>query len=74
MVTRAIDRDELPPGTDAQLVLDLIRAIVDDRVRTSSRRMDTTWLTLAVRTVVAGARAGTLRRGRRTGRLVTCVK
>ena len=58
MVTRAIDRGEVPPGTDARLVLDLVRAIVDGRA--SSRRLDTTWLTIAVRTVVAGARAGTL--------------
>jgi AcrR family transcriptional regulator len=58
MVTRAIDRGELPPGTDAPLLLDLVRAIVD--ARGSSRRLNTTWLTLAVRTVIAGARAGTL--------------
>src|SRR5262245_55582329 len=64
MVKRAIDRGELPPGTDTQLLLDLVRAIVD--ARSSSRRLDTTWLTLAVRTVIAGARAGTLARGRRT--------
>jgi AcrR family transcriptional regulator len=63
MVTRAIDRGELPPGTDAGLLLDLVRAIVD--ARGSSRRLNTTWLTLAVRTVIAGARAGTLVRGRR---------
>ncbi len=64
MVTRAIERGEVPPGTDARLLLDLVRAIVD--ARGSSRRLDTTWLTLAVRTVIAGARAGTLVRGRRT--------
>ena len=64
MVTRAIDRGELPAGTDAQLLLDLVRAIVD--ARGSSRRLDTTWLTVAVRTVIAGARAGTLVRGRKT--------
>jgi AcrR family transcriptional regulator len=63
MVTRAIDRGEVPPGTDARLLLDLVRALAD--ARGSSRRLDTTWLTLAVRTVVAGARAGTLVRGRR---------
>lgn len=51
MVTRAIERGELPPGTDAQLLLHLVRAIVDTR---------RSWLTLAVRTVIAGARAGTL--------------
>jgi AcrR family transcriptional regulator len=64
MVTRAIDRGEVPPGSDAQLLLDLVRAIVD--ARSSSDRLDTTWLTLAVRTVIAGARAGTLTRSRMT--------
>jgi AcrR family transcriptional regulator len=51
MVMRAVDRGELPPGTDAQLLLHLVRALVDARPA---------WLTLAVRTVLAGARAGTL--------------
>jgi AcrR family transcriptional regulator len=60
MVKRAIDRGELPPRTDVQLVFDLVRAIVDSR--RSSARLDTGWLTLAVRTVLAGARAGTLTR------------
>jgi AcrR family transcriptional regulator len=64
MVTRAIDRGELPPGTDAQLLLDLVRTLVDSRG--SSGRLDTIWLTLAVRTVIGGARAGTLVRGRKT--------
>jgi hypothetical protein len=62
MVTRGIDRGELPPRTDVQLVIDLVRAIVDSRP--SSGRPDMRWLTLAVRTVIAGARAGTLVRGR----------
>jgi AcrR family transcriptional regulator len=70
MVTRAIDRGEVPPGTDARLLLDLVRAIVD--ARGSSRRLNTTWLTLAVRTVIAGARAGTLVR-RRRARSVTAA-
>lgn len=61
MVTRAIDRGELPPRTDAQLVLDLVRAIVDaGDARGAARRLDRTWLTLGVRTVVAGARAAAL--------------
>jgi AcrR family transcriptional regulator len=64
MIARAVDRGEVPRGTDAQLLLDLVRAIVDSR--SSSCRLDTGWLTLAVRTVIAGARAGTLVRGRRT--------
>ena len=58
MVTRAIDRGDLPPATDAQLLLDFVRAIVDSRG--SSHPLDTAWLSIAVRTVVAGARAGTL--------------
>lgn len=58
MVTRAIDRGDLPRGTDAPLLLDFVRAIVDSRA--SSRRLDAAWLRTAVRTVVAGARAGTL--------------
>lgn len=62
MVRRAVDRGELPPGTDAQLLLDLVRAIAD--LRSAPRRLDASWLTLAVRTVIAGARAGTLVRGR----------
>lgn len=63
MVTHAIHRGELPLNTDAQLLLDVVRAIVDSR--SSSRRLDANWLTLAVQTVIAGARAGTLARGRR---------
>ena len=59
MVTRAIDRGEVPPGTDPQLLLHVVRAIVD------ARKLDTSWLILGVRTVLAGARAGTLERGRR---------
>ena len=58
MVTRAIDRGEVPAGTDPQVVLHLVRAIVD------ARRLDKAWLRLAVRTVIAGARAGALERGR----------
>lgn len=57
IVTRAIARRELPPETDAQLVLDFVRAIVDAR---RAARLDPAWLEAAVRTVVEGARAGTL--------------
>lgn len=65
MVQRAIDRGELPPGTDAQLLIDFVRAIANASDRRSSRQSTATWLTLAVRTVIAGAGAGTLARGRR---------
>jgi AcrR family transcriptional regulator len=64
MVTRGINRGELPPRTEAQLLLDLVRALVDSR--NSSRGLDTVGLSLAVRTVTAGARAGTLVRSRGT--------
>jgi AcrR family transcriptional regulator len=63
MVARAIERGELPTGTDTQILLDLVRALVDSRRFTS--RLDKSWLTLAVRTVSAGARAGTLVPSRR---------
>jgi AcrR family transcriptional regulator len=58
MVTRAIERGEVPPGTDPQLLLHVVRAIAD------AHRLDRNWLILAVRTAIAGARAGTLERGR----------
>ena len=67
MATRAIERGEIPPGTDAQLVLDLVRALVDDGVRRASGRLEPTWTLLAVRTVIAGARAGALTQGGRPG-------
>ncbi|GAB4519841.1 MAG: TetR/AcrR family transcriptional regulator [Haliangiales bacterium] len=58
MVTRAVERGDVPPGTDAQLLLDFVRAIVDSRASAGS--LDAEWLSVAVRTVIAGARAGTL--------------
>lgn len=58
MVSRAVERGELPTGTDTQLLLDLVRAIVD--FHSSASQLDKGWLTLAVRTVSASARAGTL--------------
>jgi AcrR family transcriptional regulator len=60
MVARAVGRGELPPETEAPLVLHLVRAIVDAR----DSSPETSWLTLAVRTVIAGARAGALARQR----------
>jgi AcrR family transcriptional regulator len=67
MVTRAINRGELPAGTDAGLLLDLVRSVVDARFRGGRGRLDATWLRIAVSTVVAGARSGTLvRQSRRS--------
>jgi AcrR family transcriptional regulator len=57
MVTRSIERRQLPAGTDAHLLLYFVRAIVDSR---GALPLDAKWLGVAVRTVVAGARAGTL--------------
>lgn len=54
MVTRAIDRGEVPPGTDPEALLHVVRAIAD------ARRSNRSWLILAVRTAIAGARAGAL--------------
>jgi len=65
MVTRAIDRAEIPPRTDPELVLHVVRAVVD------ARPGDAAWVRLAVRTVIAGARARTLERGRRKARSIT---
>jgi AcrR family transcriptional regulator len=68
MVTRAVDRGEIPRATDAQLLLDLVRIIVEARVGGSSRTLNTDALILAVRTILAGARAGTLVGRRQTRR------
>ncbi len=59
MITRAIERGELPVGTDSRLLLDFIRALADDSAR-RSLQLDTARLTLAVKTVIAGARTGVL--------------
>ena len=65
MVTRAIDRGQLPGGTDAELLLELVRSVVDARFGGRRGRLDAAWLATAVRTLVAGARSGTLVRRRR---------
>lgn len=62
MVTRAIERRALPAGTDVQRLLDFVRAIVDFR---GAQPLDASWLRAAVRTVLAGANAGTLGRAGR---------
>jgi AcrR family transcriptional regulator len=60
MVKRAVNRGELPAGTDADLLLELVRSVVDARFNKGRGRLDATWLKIAVRTIVAGARSGTL--------------
>jgi AcrR family transcriptional regulator len=60
MVKRAVERGELPARTDVELLLELARSVVDTRLKSSRGRLDATWLTAAIRTIVAGARSGTL--------------
>lgn len=67
MVTRAVARGELPRGTDPRLLLGMIGAVVDAWNARSSGRLKAELLEAAVRTVVVGARSGSLVRsnGRR---------
>lgn len=67
MVTRAVARGELPQGTDPPLLLGMIGAVVDAWNANASGRLKADLLDTAVRTIVAGARAGSLVRssGRR---------
>ena len=60
MVTRAVARGELPGGTDPRLLLGMLGAIVDAWNAGSSGRLKAELLEAAVRTVVAGARSGSL--------------
>ena len=65
MLTRAIARGQLPVRTDTEILLQLVRYAVDGRFNTGRGRLDATWLATAIRTIVAGARAGTLVAARR---------
>jgi len=60
MVTRAIARGELPDGTDPRLLLGMLGAVVDAWNARSPGRLKAELLEAAVRTVVAGARSGSL--------------
>jgi AcrR family transcriptional regulator len=60
MVTRAIARGELPKGTDPRLLLRMLGAIVDAWTASSSGRLKSELLEAAVRTIVVGARSGSL--------------
>jgi AcrR family transcriptional regulator len=70
MVTRAIARGELPDGTDPRLLLGMLGAVVDAWNASSSGRLEAELLEAAVRTVVAGARSGSLVRPTRRRRSV----
>lgn len=66
MVTRAVARGELPAGTDPRLLLGMLGAIVDAWNARSRGTLKAELLEAAVRTVVAGARSGSLVSRRRT--------
>jgi len=70
MVTRAVARGELPRGTDPRLLLRMLKAVVEAWNASSSGRLKAELLEVAVRTIVAGARSGSLVRsgGRRVPR------
>ncbi len=65
MVTRAVARGELPDGTDPRLLLGMLSAVVDSWTASSSGRLKGELLEAAVRTVVVGARSGSLVRAAR---------
>jgi AcrR family transcriptional regulator len=65
MVERAVARGELPAGTDAPMLLELVRSVVDGHLEGGRGRLDLPWLRTAIGTLVAGARTGTLVRRRR---------
>jgi AcrR family transcriptional regulator len=60
MVTRASARGELPRGTDPRLLLGMLGAVVEAWNAAASGRLKPELLDAAVRTVVAGARSGSL--------------
>jgi AcrR family transcriptional regulator len=60
MVTRAVARGELPRGTDPRLLLGMLGAVIEAWNASSAGRLKVELLEAAVRTVVAGARAGSL--------------
>ncbi len=64
MVTRAVARGELPKGTDPRLLLGMLGAVVDTWNARSSGRLKAELLEAAVRTVVVGARSGSLVRSK----------
>lgn len=67
MVTRAIERRELPRGTDPRLLLKMLGAVVEALNASAAGRLKAELLEAAVRTLVVGARSGSLvqKKGRR---------
>jgi AcrR family transcriptional regulator len=64
MVTRAVARGELPDGTDPRLLLGMLGAVVDAWNASSQGKLKTELLEAAVRTIVTGARSGSLVRSK----------
>lgn len=64
MITRAIARGELPRGTAPRLLLGMLAAIIDAWNVSSPRGVEPDLIDAAVRTVVLGARSGSLARSR----------
>lgn len=60
MVTRAVARGEIPNGTNPRLLLGMLGAVIDAWNTSSLGRLKPELLETAVRTIVAGARAGAL--------------
>lgn len=65
MITRAVARHELPAGTDPRLVLGMLGAVINAWNAKASGRLDDALIEAAVRTVVIGARSGSLVPSRR---------
>ena len=74
MVTRAVERGELPKGTDPRLLLSMVGAALDAWTSSSSGQLKVELLDAAVRTVVIGARSGSLVRSQGRGGSTRSVK
>lgn len=60
MVTRAVARGELPAGTDPRLLLGMLGAVADSWPARTGGRLQGAELEAVVRTVIVGARSGSL--------------
>jgi AcrR family transcriptional regulator len=60
LVERAVARGQLPKGTDPGLLLGMLKAVVDAWTPSPPGRLKRAQLETAVRTIVAGARTGSL--------------
>jgi AcrR family transcriptional regulator len=60
MITRAIARGELPRGTQPRPLLSMLAAVIDAWNASAAGKLRAEALEIAVRTIVAGARSGSL--------------